>query len=88
MPICQSKEKAGVQRISKRNSLEIARNLPYRYFAMGLTIWQGGWQLRFVLILWFTFSCFPHFFEAPSTTLDIAEIFSMFGCLISIRTDN
>jgi hypothetical protein len=23
------------------------------YVAMGLTIWQGGWQRRFALILWF-----------------------------------
>ncbi len=26
------------------------------YVAMGLTVRQGGWQRRFALILWFTFS--------------------------------
>jgi hypothetical protein len=39
---------------AKEGSLLAAFHIAY--VAMGLTIWQGGWQRRFALILWFTFS--------------------------------
>lgn len=35
---------------AKEGSLVAAFHIAY--VAMGLSIWQGGWQLRFALILW------------------------------------